>query len=273
MPSRHVFGDDLVNVKLVMGDISLDVAKAVIMRYIDWFLPESSVHDNGCGEGAVTEAIFSAGHTPLEVHATDMDMNLVRGVMSVAAKYGQKGVFPACMDSGSLIYPGGYFTHSFANCLVNLCQDPGKVMAEMHRTLKDGGRAFVSCVVDLPYEAPIRKAHEILQPPGVVIRNLPQTAWRDLQFLEAMMRQAGFTKIRVDAFDVDRRVPHLRAWSCAAWTAYGAPKDGWKTEHESYFNRGIDIVLDELSKSDRLVVSENGEWIIRMRVHVAIADK
>ena len=77
-----------------------------------------------------------------------------------------------------------------SNCVINLCEDKGRVFAEAHRALRPGGRLEISDVVT-DWAFPLEMRQNPAGWPSCVFGALPEAEYLDL------IRQAGFMDIKL----------------------------------------------------------------------------
>lgn len=169
-------------------------------------LPEESANLTlGCGN-----PIARANLQPGE-HVLDIGSGAGIDVFLAARVVGEKGwvvgvdMTPAMLERARLAASKGKFTNVefkqghaeslplenntfdvvISNCVINLCEDKGRVFGEIFRVLRSGGRMVISDIVtdgDLPLEARLEAAGWAACISGA----LPHAEYLDL------MRQAGF---------------------------------------------------------------------------------
>lgn len=170
-------------------------------------LPEESANLTlGCGN-PIARAGLQPGESVLDIGSgAGIDVFLAARIV------GEKGfvvgvdMTPAMLERARLAASKGQFTNVefkqghaeslplenntfdvvISNCVINLCEDKGKVFEEIFRVLRSGGRMVISDIVtdgDLPLEARLEAAGWAACISGA----LPQAEYLDL------MKQAGFT--------------------------------------------------------------------------------
>ena len=111
-------------------------------KYIvaDGGVTEGSWLDIGCGPGWL--AIHAgSGNAELDVIGIDTSETMIK--LADTNKQGRLNVTFRHMDGADIIYPVHTFDVITAVQVAHEWSDPAKVLAECHRTLKDGGRLFV----------------------------------------------------------------------------------------------------------------------------------
>ena len=166
----------------------------------------SVVHDNACGTGAISGAIFASGARPARVVGTDLSEPMIR---MLRKKAWSDGVETHVQDSAKLTLPDDTFTYSFTNFVLMALPDGDAVGTAKHlyRTLKPGGAAEVSTWAELAYMAPFQKAADEANPGaklpagGVVI---PEE-WLGEDKLRDTLVAGGFERSKIEI----ARVRHM----------------------------------------------------------------
>ncbi|KAK8044774.1 S-adenosyl-L-methionine-dependent methyltransferase [Apiospora rasikravindrae] len=159
----------------------------------------SHIHDNGCGSGAITKALFALqppshednldmGKVAIRVSATDKSAAAAARVQSMAASEGWPGT--------ALGFPDGTFSHSLTGFVfLQLGEGADEACAgEIYRTLRPGGLAVVATWEDLPSMAVFRRAVERLHgddegdTPEALPDMLQMQAYGGRQVEQAMLR-------------------------------------------------------------------------------------
>ena len=83
-----------------------------------------------------------------------------------------------------------------SNCVINLSEDKARVLREAHRVLKPGGRLVVADLITLKPELEGEAGLDLARLFGCRAGVVVQATY------EAMMRDAGFANVSVDAYDV-----------------------------------------------------------------------
>lgn len=135
--------------------------------------PSSVVLDNACGTGIITKEILnsfpaSSGQWP-KIYAADISSSMVSTLADVAKAKGWVNasgglVESAVVDAQELGFKDEMFTHSYMNFGIFFAPEPEKVAREIYRTLKTGGRAYVTSWSKLGYLPIIRGAQKAVRP-------------------------------------------------------------------------------------------------------------
>ena len=237
--------------------------------------PASIIHDNGCGEGAVTSAIMDTHPAAVTIHATDADPGMVAVVRNLAAERSWP-VQTALSAAEALPYPADFFSLPFSAFVLPLTANGGLDAArELHRTLKPGGSAVISNWAVVPNFAAINAAHATsraasLPPP-------PQfTAEQYSAQQHSLLTQAGFadSKVTLQTRPVEMETGELQHWAQAMWSRMGASSAGRQRGDEERWDEAIAVIVSEMRKSDRFTAAEaGGGGQLRHDVHIAVAVK
>ncbi|KAH8677536.1 S-adenosyl-L-methionine-dependent methyltransferase [Xylariales sp. PMI_506] len=150
------------------------------------------VHDNGCGNGAVSSTILkqfaSAGGSPPKIYATDY----APGMVAETRKRLGGAVEASEMDSEALDFPDSYFTHSFTSFVHMACSGPAQITREIYRTLQPGGVALSSIWGSIGWVAIGTEAVRAIQPSAPELRGpLPAQVLQG-SWLKGLFVDAGF---------------------------------------------------------------------------------
>jgi len=150
--------------------------------------PGQVVLDIGSGGGI--DAFYAArrvGSTG-KVIGLDMTPAMIERARRSAAEAGLSQVEFRLGQAEAMPVEDGTVDVILSNCVINLCEDKGKVFEEAYRVLKDGGRLSISDVVsDGPLPVSVRG--DLAQWAGCVHGALPEREYLDL------IAQAGFRDV------------------------------------------------------------------------------
>ena len=172
---------------------------------------DAVVHDNACGTGAVTDELMKV-YPNAHVDATDMAAPMVDIVNAQMRARGlQKQVIGTVMDGANLQFHNDKFDASVTNFGIFFLPEPIQGMKEIHRTLKPGGTAVLTCweSLDLIYgifggiEKLIKPGKDFTKPDFLL-------KWRDRDTMKSLMMNAGFSNVEMNnvkrlfwGFDLD----------------------------------------------------------------------
>ncbi|KAK8105167.1 uncharacterized protein PG998_004576 [Apiospora kogelbergensis] len=224
----------------------------------------SHVHDNGCGSGAITKALFSLqpplknadpDRQDIRVSATDRSPAAVKQLQSMATSENWTGVDARSMDSTALSFPDGSFSHSLTGFVFLQLGEGGDVVSarEIHRTLRPGGLAVVATWEDLPSMAVFRQAVEELRgveggrPEGALPDMLQMHAYGGRQVEQALLK-AGFPSdgMRVERHSTEIRVANARRWCEIGWSICGTTGGKWIQHDEDSWEQVIEYAQQAL---------------------------
>jgi ubiquinone/menaquinone biosynthesis C-methylase UbiE len=175
-----------------------------------------SVLDVACGPGVLSAAIAKSARN---VVAFDLTPEMLKKAAQRCAAAGVDNVAFREGNAAELPFADGAFDAAVTRLSVHHFDRPERVMSEIFRVLRRGGRFVMADVIssEVPQEAELQNAIEILRDPSHV-RMLPGSE------LTALVRQAGFEIETATTWDKPRefeewmgivndasRVPPLRA--------------------------------------------------------------
>lgn len=187
------------NYEKSMGRCTRDLAA----RILDLLPPlhgTSILLDNAAGPGVVTsEVLKRAPHAT--IHAVDASPNMTELAKGLYAA-GHPNVTFATVPGEELSFPDNTFTHSVTNQGILFFADGPKGAAHIFRTLKPGAVAAVSSWERLGYVPYLQDAWHAVRP-DLPAFSLPiQSQWFQRDYLEQVMRGAGFKEVEIVAVPV-----------------------------------------------------------------------
>ncbi|KAL9084051.1 MAG: hypothetical protein Q9165_008252 [Trypethelium subeluteriae] len=247
---KQVLPIDGDHLKEFLGSSTEAVAEKFLQSMIP-FPTGSYIHDNGCGSGAVTEAIFALQHLndmSFRIEATDRAAAAFAPLKTKVAHNGWP-VEVREMNCTSLDFPDNTFSHSFTNFVIlQAWKDDAKCTSEIYRTLRLGGQALVTTWENLPTMAVFTQTHERLRGQNAQRPEMLQQDWYGGNDVKKAMLRAGFEedKIRVEHHSTQVRVKDPRRWCEIGWSICGAPRGGWTMAEEEQWNDAINLAMDAL---------------------------
>jgi len=192
-PGQEIFiwdtgytGDQMPIIPVEAAEISLGCGNPTALASLK---PGEVVLDIGSGGGI--DAFYAArrvGPTG-RVIGVDMTPAMIERARRAAARAGFGHVEFRLGQAEAMPVEDGTVDVILSNCVINLCEDKGKVFEEAYRVLRPGGRLAISDVVtDGPL--PMRVRGDAEQWAGCVNGALPEREYLDL------VRAAGFTEVR-----------------------------------------------------------------------------
>ena len=121
---------------------------AKVYPVLDMFLQEPKKHllarVNREQQGSLLEIGVGRGdNLPHYIHQPVTGIDVSEGMLSYARKKAPPGCKLFVMDAACLDFSDGYFDYGVISHVLTVVPDPGKVMDEMYRVLKPGGKVFI----------------------------------------------------------------------------------------------------------------------------------
>ena len=252
---------------------------AASLKQIPGIPAGATIHDNGCGAGAATAMILAAVSSEiaasLKIKGTDIDETAVKAYQERAASWS----WPAdgvVMDANVLAFPDETFTHSIGNAMVFLTRNDGvDTVMEMRRTLKPGGTLIVNCLAYNPHLNAVREASRSTRTGGILPAWDSFEHWQDPTYITRVLEAAGFEKgaVKAQQREVFMDVGDFDRHALITWSFRGMPSTGWSKQDEERWDEAIEIVKQELRKTEGFQLLEDGRTVIRMLINVATASK
>lgn len=199
--AREFFNTSAAKYEVSIGGSTRELARHVL-EICPQFHPGSSIHDNACGTGIITQEILQKVPTstepPLTIACTDVApamIDLARDIIKVNP--GSTALSFEVMSGESLTFPDEHFTHSITNLGILFFPNPLKGAQEILRTLKPGGTAIVTSWANLGYIDAIHQAQKVIRPNDELIRMPIPEEWYQASHLEKTLREAGFNDVKV----------------------------------------------------------------------------
>jgi ubiquinone/menaquinone biosynthesis C-methylase UbiE len=208
-----------------LGTATLDIATQFV-RQLAPFAPDAVIHDNGCGWGAVTQAIM-ATNPPETIHieATDVNSTVLAGLSPQAATEAWP-VSVSEMNSTALSFPDNYFSHSILSFVVlQAWRDDAKLASEIFRTLKQGGLAVVTTFEDVPTMKVFKNVHQHFRGADAEVQEMMKADGYGGQEVRVALSKAGFMEANIMTEKATTRVQvqDARRWCEIGWSLSGGP--------------------------------------------------
>jgi ubiquinone/menaquinone biosynthesis C-methylase UbiE len=260
---------------LILDKIQGDVTKQVIKHALTLAPPitsDSIVHDNACGTGAVTE-IIAASTPPAKLHATDLLPPFAQVVAGKAQQNGWTFVEAAPMNAMDLTFPDNTFTHSITNFCIQAVPNSQQAAAQIYRTVQPGHTAIVTGWAQVPHSEAIEAANALTRGKDVVLpmRFPPETYTAD--WIEKLVKDAGFSSVQVSDFPGYCATESLRSWCEYLWGFMGAAAGGWTQKDEDNWDQAVDEMVRSLKANPDVQAKEDGSAVVKMVAHIVIATK
>jgi len=258
----------------LMGDVSVQVAHRTVTLAEQ--KPGSIVLDNACGNGVVTLAIIDvANPSEITIHATDLNPKMCEVTSALAASKGWAGsVMTAAMPAEALTFDDHFFSHSFTNFVIHMSKEPEKIASNLYHTLKPGGTAIVTTWAAAAHVPATLEAHTATRGPDVFHAMKKGQEWKEPSYLEKVLKEAGFTDVRMEQCDSVLKISDLRRWSLIAWSFFGGmTSGGWTEEDEGKFQQAVDVIYDSMLKTEGVETDGKGGVKVKMIANIAVAKK
>jgi len=170
------------------------------------------------GSGAGIDAFYAARRVGRagKVIGLDMTPSMIERARKSADEAGLGQVEFRLGNAEAMPVGSGTVDVILSNCVINLCEDKGKVFEEAHRVLKEGGRLSISDMVsDKPLPMSWRGDPALWA--GCVHGALPEQEYLDL------VKQAGFTGIKATRSLSGGAVEGVQVYSLSVTARKGQP--------------------------------------------------
>ena len=264
----------------------------------------------GAGSAAILE--LTSPEVEVTIKATDIDESAVRAYEARALDNNWPAA-ALKMDAQKLTFADNTFSLSIGNGLIFAIPNDGiDAVKEMHRTLKPGGtRKFilfyylrglsiqnvnplgfqiieireywysaylvlVNCWAYIPNIEALRIASQATRPLGSPPLRNGVEKWYDPDFIIDIVEEGGFAKdnINVKKADVYCTVSDLTAFATMLWSFIGGTSQaGWLENDEEHWDKAVEIIKQELRKSDGFEALEGEEVKLKFVANIAIATK
>ncbi|KAF7856024.1 hypothetical protein EAF04_009980 [Stromatinia cepivora] len=161
-------------------------------------LPDNPIFlDNACGPGFPTEALLKA-YPNCHVHAADIAPSMVALVNNnVILNEWADRVEMDIMDGINLSYPNNTFDVSITNFGISFFSDSIAGAKEIHRTLKPGGKAVITCWKEPPFFSLLHAAQSIIKPHSPPLIRPQLERWSHPETMHTTLLAAGFTNEKI----------------------------------------------------------------------------
>ena len=262
----------------LVGDSMESLAK-VSLAQISPILTGAVIHDTGCGTGAGTAAIvdaISSQKGEVSIKGTDINDKALDIYKSRAADKN----WPAealKMDSQKLLFADDTFSHSIGNALLFVLPNDGiDTLKETYRTLKPGGTVVVNSWAYVPNMEPLQTAAKVTRPLGTPLPRQSMQKWSSAEFVQNVMEKGGFEKDKatLTKADVYCTTPELTYFATMLWSFVGGTSEaGWLKSDEEKWDKAIDVIKEELKKTEGFKALDGGRARLKFVANIAIATK
>ncbi|GHJ47681.1 hypothetical protein Cs7R123_50230 [Catellatospora sp. TT07R-123] len=186
---------------------------AVAMRSLD-LKPGEHVLDVGCGCGGTTAALAALAAPDGSAVGLDLSTDMIAAARRRFPADRHPGLHFAAGDiETAATVPGTPFDAAFSRMTLMLLADPVAASTRIQRVLRPGGRLSATVFRDgpanpwLPAAVLAAAPHVGALPPLPVGTEPGPFAFADPAHISDVLRQAGFTDIAIDPYDVELEAP------------------------------------------------------------------
>lgn len=242
----------------------------------------SIIHDNGCGLGAATAAIVAKVPPSILPSLKITGSDILEPVIASYRAAISANSWPAIAivaDSNALPFEDNTFTHSIGNALLfaGPTNDGRGVVKEAYRTLKPGGTFIVNSFRHVPNLEPVQAASVATRPAGAPVPRDGMAKWADPAFLAGIVESGGFQKEAIEMREVEVFITtstKFQRYVTLLWSFMGGTTAaGWTPEDEERWDDAVEVIKQELSKTQGFELLDNGHAKLRFVCNVAIATK
>ncbi|KAI0516911.1 S-adenosyl-L-methionine-dependent methyltransferase [Xylaria bambusicola] len=238
------------------------------------------INDNGCGPGAASAAVaeaISGRSLNVSIKATDINEDALK----IYRQRSTENHWPAeaiNMDATALTFSDETFTLSLNNALLFFLPDDSgiDVVKEVYRTLKPGGKAVFNSWKYIPNLEPIQAAAKATRPEGTPLPRVDAEKWSRAEFLQSVIEQGGFEKDKViiETRDVSVTTSEMDRYANMLWSFIGGTSPvGWLHSDEENWDNAINVVKQELRKTEGYQQLPGGKNLLKFVANVAVATK
>jgi SAM-dependent methyltransferase len=238
----------------------------------------SVILDAGCGTGAGTAAIVAHAAEASGLTIKGVDIN--QGALAVYTQNAAQNKWPAEAineDVQALSMPDSTFTHALGTAFLFVLPSDGvHAIREIYRTLKPGGVAAFNSWAYVPNMEPIQQAAKRTRPEGTPLPRNGMDKWEDPGFLQRVLEEGGFSKdnITLTKGEVHVTTTSVDRYATMLWSFIGGTTTvGWLESDEANWNNAVEIVKEELSKSDGFKELDGQRLQLKFVANIAVATK
>ncbi|KAL3442231.1 hypothetical protein BJX65DRAFT_313013 [Aspergillus insuetus] len=221
------------------------------------------VLDNACGTGGLTFSLLKAFQTTThksargspKVHSVDIALAMVDAVIQKSQSLSvTEGVIQAAvLDAQKLSFAENTFTHSYMNFGISFLHDSARGAAEIYRTLKPGGAAFISTWQALGHLDLLRISQRTVRPQDTredLFRPMYLEEWFTEEKLRSTLIAGGFEDHRITIHKQSTALvgDHLDGLVERMLLPFGKKMDGWSEEERV---RLRDVIKEGLTEDEQ----------------------
>lgn len=237
------------------------------------------IHDIGCGTGVGTAAVVEAiSGKSLNVSIKGTDIN--EGALKVYREKAAKDNWPAEAtneNANALSFKDDIFSLTLANAFIFVLPNDGLDMVkEVYRTLKPGGKAIFNTWKYVPNFLPIQAASKATRPEGSPLPRAGSEKWSNPEYFQSVIEQGGFEKdkIVVENSPVFIHTAEMDLYANQLWSFIGGTTSvGWLRSDEENWDKAIEVVKQEVRKSEGYEELPGGRNRLRFVANIVIATK
>lgn len=194
---------------------------------------ESTVLDNACGTGPVTDEILNHLQAKPVLHVVDVAPNMVDIARERFKEY--PNVHCAIMPGEKLDFPDDTFDLSVTNLGIMFFSEPAAGAREIFRTLKPGGTALVTTWKDIGYQPHVQEAHRAAQPEADTYKIPVPEVWFREEHLSGVMKEAGFAHVDISTPTVHYSAESASHVGSALMGMFGHVGKDWGEKEQEVF--------------------------------------
>ncbi|RVX67147.1 hypothetical protein B0A52_08581 [Exophiala mesophila] len=242
---------------------------------------DAKILDNACGTGVVIDELLATVPDPqvrnsLKFTATDAAspmIDLVKGKVEEQWHIPADNITALALAAENLDeVASDNFDYSFTNFGFLFFKDADKAAKHVYRTLKPGGRAFITSWKDLGYMKAVQQAAVKVRPDRPPPYLPFDLAWLDSAHIKAVFERAGFQNVVVhdqqSSYAADS-VTSLRQLLIGMMEGM-LKMQGWTDSEVKSLEPELESTIRALG--DVLVIEQDVAWI-KMMAHVAVCIK
>jgi len=257
------------------------------------FTNDSTVLDNACGTGIVTEEVNerisstnSHANIKITVIAADAAAPMVDNLNSRIEHAEGTAAWP---DIGSIsthvvpaesldstIVPSDSITHSYMNFGLFFCSDPIKAAEHIYRSLAPGGTAFVTTWKDLGYLNAVRKTEKACNPGGENFKMPFSAQWEDGEYVKYLLVKSGFAKENIEvmqeeSFTKFEAIQEMARTLTESFMMLIRGQKGWQSDEAK--NEWESKLSENLVRGEHFIQDGENGVAIRMMANIAVCTK
>ena len=123
---------------------------------------------------------------------------------------------------------------------------------------------------------PLQTASKATRPPGTPLPRMGMQKWSDPEFLRETVEKGGFEKDKITLKKAGMycTVPELTHFATMLWSFIGGTSEvGWLKSDEENWDKAIEVIKDELKKTDGFEALSDGKAKLKFVANIAIATK